>query len=66
MNQKDEIPMSVHKALKRFEKAAVAESWRGSQNPSHWPKIRQEYEGSKASLLAKIKKAIIQNQEKSP
>jgi hypothetical protein len=62
MNQKNEIPMSVHKALKRFEKAVRDHAFRGSFDHEHRNQVDENFVRSKANLIVKIKKAIIQNQ----
>lgn len=57
MNQPGEVPMQVHKALKRFEYAIERRAFRGAQMPEDHPAIDREYEAAKENLLCKIRKA---------
>jgi len=61
MNQKDEIPMSVHKALKRFEKALQNQGNSDRHSSNEWPGLEAEVAAARLNLLAKIKKAMIDN-----
>lgn len=54
MNQPGEVPMPIHKAIKRFERAVERHAFMGAQMPHEHPAIEQEYGAAKASLLRKI------------
>ena len=57
MNRPGEVPMRVHKALKRFEYAVEKRAFKGAQHPENHPAIEKEYAHSKENLLAKIRQA---------
>ena len=58
MNQPGEIPMTVFKALARFERAVELVAFKGAGPPEQHPLIDEEYRLSKESLLFKIRKAM--------
>lgn len=45
---------SMKSALRKFEKAAIDFSWRGSKEPESVPDIEKKYCQTKATLIAKI------------
>lgn len=41
--------------INRFEKAAVAKSWMGSQPPGIWESIEEDYKEARLNLLSYLK-----------
>ena len=58
MNQPGEIPMTVYKAIARFEQAIELSIMKGMYPPENHSKIEEEYRLSKESLLLKIRKVV--------
>jgi hypothetical protein len=48
------MTQSMTRALRRFEKAAINFSWRGSEKKESIPEIEEEYRRARTTLIRKI------------
>ena len=55
---KDKLSAAVS-AMKRFEKASIALSWKGSGPPEDWDDIENEYNLAKQNLLKYLPNALL-------